>query len=61
MNDTDYRDILDTVIENGRWTTGTWDELETEIDFEARERELTPEQIAEAVEYAREHYVGGMQ
>lgn len=51
----EYQDILETVVENGRWTTGTWDELEVEIDFEARERGLSEDEITEAVNYAREH------
>lgn len=51
----DYRDILETVVANGRWTTGTWAELEVEVDFEARERGLSEEEITEAVNYAREH------
>lgn len=54
---TDYADILSTVVENGRLNED-WDhdELEVEIDHEARvERGLSDEEVAEAIEYAQQH------
>jgi len=51
-----FYDILDTVISNGRLELHTPEELEIEIEFEARERGLSEDEIAEAVEYAFEHY-----
>ena len=51
-----YYDILDTVVSNGRLALHTPEELEIEIEHEARERGLSEDEIAEAVEYAFEHY-----
>lgn len=51
----EYADILAMVVENGRWTSGDLDELEVEVDFEARERGLSEDEIKEAVAYARSH------
>ena len=49
-------DILETVISNGRLELGTPEELEVEIEFEARERWLNEEEINDAIEYAFEHF-----
>ena len=51
-----YWDILDTVVSNGRLELGTPEELEVEIEYEARERGLSDDQIEEAITYAFEHY-----
>jgi len=51
-----YYDILDTVVGNGRLEFGTPEELEIEIEHEARERGLSDEEIEEAIAYAFEHY-----
>ena len=51
-----YYDILDTVVSNARLELHSPEELEIEVDFEARERGLSDEEIAEAIEYAFEHY-----
>jgi hypothetical protein len=51
-----YWDILDTVVSNGRLELGTPEELEVEIEYEARERGLSDDQIEEAIAYAFEHY-----
>jgi len=51
-----YYDILDTVVSNGRLELHTPEELEIEIEHEARERGLSDDEIAEAIEYAFEHY-----
>jgi len=51
-----YWDILDTVVSNGRLTLHTPEELEIEIEHEARERGLSDDQIEEAIAYAFEHY-----
>jgi len=51
-----YYDILDTVVSNGRLELGTPEELEIEIEHEARERGLSDDQIEEAIAYAFEHY-----
>jgi len=51
-----YYDILDTVVSNGRLTLHTPEELEIEIEHEARERGLSDDQIEEAIAYAFEHY-----
>jgi len=51
-----YWDILDTVISNGRLELGTPEELEIEVEHEARERGLSEDEIAEAVAYALDHY-----
>ena len=51
-----YYDILDTVVGNGRLELGTPEELEIEIEHEARERGLSDDQIEEAIAYAFEHY-----
>ena len=51
-----YCDILDTVVSNGRLTLHTPEELEIEIEHEARERGLSDDQIEEAIAYAFEHY-----
>lgn len=50
-----YQDILDTVVENGRLVDWTRHEVEVQIDFEARERGLSKEEIAAAIQYALEH------
>jgi hypothetical protein len=55
MNEFEYMDILSTVIENGRWTTDSMDELETEVEFEANERGLSDEEVEAVVAYARQH------
>ena len=55
MNDI-YYDILDTVVSNGRLTLHTPEELEIEVEFEARERGLSEDEITEAIEYALDHY-----
>lgn len=51
-----YRNILETVVENGRLSEA-WDddELEAEVDAECRERDLDAAATAEAVEYAKSH------
>jgi len=51
-----YYDILDTVVSNGRLTLHTPEELEIEIEFEAQERRLNEDEIAEAIAYALDHY-----
>ena len=51
-----YYDILDTIVSNGRLELNTPEELEIEVEHEARERGLSEDEIAEAVEYAFEHY-----
>jgi hypothetical protein len=51
-----YYDILDTVVSNGRLTLHTPEELEIEIEFEAQERGLNEDEIAEAIAYALDHY-----
>jgi len=51
-----YYDILDTIVSNGRLELNTPEELEIEIEHEARERGLSEDEIAEAIEYAFEHY-----
>jgi hypothetical protein len=51
-----YHDILDTVVSNGRLELHTPEELEIEIEFEARERGLSKDEIAEAIAYALDHY-----
>jgi len=51
-----YYDILDTVVSNGRLELNTPEELEIEIEHEARERGLSDEEIEEAIAYAFEHY-----
>jgi len=51
-----FYDILDTVISNGRLELHTPEELEIEVEHEARERGLSEDEIAEAVKYAFEHY-----
>jgi len=51
-----FYDILDTVISNGRLELHTPEELEIEIEFEARERGLSEDEIAEAIAYALDHY-----
>jgi len=49
-------DILETVVSNGRLELGTPEELEAEIEFEARERGLDEEQIKDAISYAFDHF-----
>ena len=49
-------DILETVVANGRLELGTPEELEIEVEFEARERGLNEEEINDAIEYAFEHF-----
>jgi len=56
MNNKTLYDILETVVCNGRLELGTPEELEVEIEFEARERGLNEEQINDAIEYAFEHF-----
>ena len=49
-------DILETVVTNGRLQLRTPEELEIEVEFEARERGLDEEQIKDAKAYAFEHF-----
>ena len=51
-----YADILSTVVENGRLILNTPEELEIEVEFEARERGLSEDEIKEAVWYAFDHF-----
>ena len=51
-----FYDILDTVVSNGRLTLHTPEELEIEIEHEARERGLSEAEIEKAIAYAFEHY-----
>jgi len=51
-----YYDILDTVVSNGRLELHTPEELEIEVENEARERGLSETEIEEAIAYAFEHY-----
>jgi len=51
-----YYDILDTVVGNGRLELGTPEELEIEVEHEARERGLSEAESEEAIAYAFEHY-----
>jgi hypothetical protein len=51
-----YYDILDTVVSNGRLEHNTPEELEIEIEHEARERGLSDDEIEEAIAYAFDHY-----
>ncbi len=51
----EYADILSTVVENGRLTDWTADEVEVQVDFEARERGLSEAEIAGAVAWALAH------
>jgi hypothetical protein len=51
-----YWDILDTVVSNARLELHTPEELEIEVEHEARERGLSDDQIEEAIAYAFEHY-----
>jgi hypothetical protein len=51
-----FYDILDTVVSNGRLELHTPEELEIEIEFEARERGLSEAEIEEAIAYAFDHY-----
>ena len=51
-----FYDILDTVVSNGRLELNTPEELEIEIEHEARERRLSEAEIEEAIAYAFEHY-----
>jgi len=51
-----FYDILDTVISNGRLELHTPEELEIEVENEARERGLSEDEIAEAITYAFDHY-----
>ena len=51
-----YYDILDTVVSNGRLELNTPEELEIEIEHEARERGLSNDEIEEAIAYAFDHY-----
>jgi len=51
-----FYDILDTVISNGRLELHTPEELEIEVENEARERGLSEDEIAEAIAYALDHY-----
>lgn len=57
-----YADILTTVIENGRVIgngDGSFDahSLEVEVDFEARERGLSDDEVAEAITFALAHTI----
>ena len=51
-----YYDILDTVVSNGRLELNTPEELEIEIEHEARERGLSDDEIEETIAYAFDHY-----
>jgi hypothetical protein len=51
-----YHDILDTVVSNGRLELHTPEELEIEVENEARERGLSEDEIEEAIAYAFDHY-----
>lgn len=52
---TQNEDILTTVVENGRITTWTANEMEVEIEFECSERGLSAEETADAVAFALSH------
>jgi len=51
-----YHDILDTVVSNGRLSLHTPEELEIEVEHEARERGLSDDEIESAIAYAFDHY-----
>lgn len=57
----EFVDILNTVIENGRVDSGAAvglfdrDSLMGEVEFEAQERGLDADEVAEAVEFALSH------
>jgi hypothetical protein len=55
-----YMDILRFVVENGRVQADddgfNLASLETEVEFEARERGWSDEQVKAAVEFARSRY-----
>jgi len=55
IENTIYRDILDTVVDNNRLELWTPIEVELEIEFEARARGLSKEEIKDAVNYAFEY------
>lgn len=42
-------EIIKTITENGRLTTGTQEELENEFEFEASEQGLSDSEIQEAI------------
>jgi len=44
------------VVSNGRLELNTPEELEIEIEHEARERGLSDDEIEEAIAYAFDHY-----
>lgn len=56
-----YQKILETVIENGRVQSGEnegefdQESLILEVEFEAKERGLSEDETAEAVEFALNH------
>lgn len=50
-----YADVLATVVENGRLTEWSAEELEAQVDYEARERGLSDTQVQEAVAWASAH------
>ena len=55
-----YMDILRFVVENGRVQVDgdgfNLASLEVEVEFEARERGLSDEQVKAAIEFARSRY-----
>jgi hypothetical protein len=55
-----YMDILRFVVENGRVQADgdgfNLASLEVEVEFEARERGLSDEQVKAAIEFARSRY-----
>lgn len=50
-----YADILQTVVENGRLTEWSEAEVQAEVEFECSEREMSAEDTAAAVEWALAH------
>lgn len=56
MTTDQFAAILNTVVDDGRLTLGTREELENEIEFEASEQGLNEEERREAVAFAVAHY-----
>lgn len=53
--ESEYANILQTVVENGRLVEWSEAELEAEIEFEASERNMSAEETAAAVAWALAH------